>query len=302
VLTDVLSGGVRIGAPIGTAALGEAISERAGVLNIHLEGMMLAGAFASVAGTMATGSPWLGLLFGMAAGALLGALHALSTITFGADQIVSGIALNLVALGLTSFLLPVVFGDNVDRVAGFDVWAVPLLHEIPLLGPVLFEQAAAVYVFYALIPVTIVVLRRTTWGLRVQASGENPDGADAVGVDVRRVRFQAAVLAGVFAGLAGGILALAGIRVFVEEMTAGRGFVALAAVIFGNWSPGRVALAACFFGTVDALQVRLQAEGAPIPGELMTALPYIATLVILAGFVGRSRMPSQLARAYRRGG
>lgn len=301
VLIDVFTAGTRIAAPIGCAAVGEAVSERAGVLNVQLEGMMLVGAFGGVLGAYVSGDPWVGLVAAAASGMLLAALHGLTCIVFRAEQIVSGIALNLIALGLTSFLLPVIFGDNTESVAGFESFAVPLLHDLPVLGPVFFEQSPAVYVVYALIPLTMFILYRTRWGLEVQACGENPHGADTVGVAVARIRFAAVLYAGVLAGLGGGVLALSGLRFFVDNIAGGRGFIALAAVIFGNWKPGYVALAAWFFGCVDALQLQLQARGVPISGEFLTVLPYVATLLVLAGFVGRSRMPSQLARVYTRG-
>lgn len=297
----VFAAGTRIAAPIGCAALGETVSERAGVLNVQLEGMMLVGAFGGVLGSDLTGSAWVGLLGAAASGALVAALHALICIVFRAEQIVSGIALNLIALGLTSFLVPVIFGDNTGTVAGLNAVDVPLLHTIPALGPIFFEQSPAVYLVYGLIPLTMLVLYRTRWGLEVQACGENPHGADTVGVAVARVRFGAVLFAGLLGGLGGGILALSGLRFFVDNITGGRGFIALAAVIFGNWKPGYVALAAWFFGCVDALQLQLQARGVPIPAELLTILPYVATLVVLAGVIGRARMPRQLARAYTRG-
>jgi ABC-type uncharacterized transport system permease subunit len=300
-LETVLGSGLRIATPIGFAALGETFSERAGVVNVQIEGMMLTGAFTGVLGAKYSGSGWVGLLCALLAGAGVAALHAVISIMLGADQIVSGIALNLLALGLTSFLLPVFFGDNGATVAGLGVVDVPWLHDIPLIGPVLFEQASTTYVLYAAVPIAAVVLHRTAWGLRVQACGENPHGADAVGVNVFRIRLEGVLLSGAMAGLGGGVLSLQGLRFFTDNMTPGRGFIAIAAVIFGNWSPVRVVLATAFFGSIDALQLRLQATGVPIPGELLIILPYVAALVVLAGFVGRSRLPSQLAQAYRRG-
>lgn len=300
-LTDVLSSGVRLGAPIATASLGETYSERSGVINVGLEGMMLVGAFSAVLGSTEFGSAWIGLLMGIAAGLLLAAIHAFVCITLRGDQIVSGIAINLLALGVTSFLFGVILKDRQERAAGFEAVKIPGLSDIPIVGPALFDQSALVYLLYVLTIVSVTILYRSTWGLKVQAAGENPAAADAAGVNVNRIRYQCVCFAGSCAGMGGALLALSGLGFFVDNMTAGRGFIALAAVIFGNWRPGLVVLAAGFFGVIDALQLRLQAGGIPVPSEAMTMLPYVLTLVALAGVMGRARMPAYLTRVYVRG-
>jgi simple sugar transport system permease protein len=298
-LTDVLASGVRISSPIALAGIGETYSERAGVINIGLEGYMLAGALAGVLGSRASGSAVVGLLAALAAGLLLALIHAFVTVTLRGDQIVSGIAINLFALGATIFLYDLLLGDHPEEaVAGFQSLRIPGLADIPVVGRALFEQTIIVYALYVLVAVAGVVLFRTSWGLDVRAAGENPLALDAAGSSVPAVRYQCILLAGALAGLGGGYLSLSQLRFFVVNVTGGRGFIALAAVIFGNWSPVKVALAAGLFGTVDALQLRLQAAGVPIPAEAITMLPYLFSIVVLASVTGRSRMPTQLGRPY----
>lgn len=301
-ITDVLASGVRIGAPIGAAALGETYSGRSGVINVGLEGMMLVGAFAGVLVSGATGSAWVGLLAAMGAGLLVALVHGLISITLRGNQVVSGIAINLVALGGTSFLLEELLRDRQDQtVPGFYSVPIPGLSRIPFLGEVLFRQSLVVYMLYILAAVSVVVLYRTHWGLKVQASGENPHAADAAGIGVNRIRYECVALAGLLAGMGGGMLALSQLRFFTHNLTAGRGFIAIAVVIFGNWRPGQVMLGAGLFGTVDALQLRLQAIGVPVPGEVMTMLPYLVTVLLLAGVARKARMPAYLTRVFVRG-
>jgi simple sugar transport system permease protein len=301
-LIDVLSAGFRIAAPLVYAAVGETFSERAGVLNVQLEAMMLIGAFNAVLGTYFSGSVTVGVACGIAGGAFVALIHALVSVKLKGNQIISGIALNLVVLGLTSFLLRIFFAGQTTRSPrGLDTLTVPGLSEIPVLGPILFEQTLGVYFLYALVPASVYVLSRTSWGLNVTACGENPRAADTVGVDVDRTRTQAVLLAGVLAGLGGAVLGLSGLSFFTDNLTAGRGFIALAAVLFGNWRVGWVAAAAFFFGLIDAFQLRLQAVGVGIPPEALNLLPYALTIAILAGVTGRARMPTAFAQPYVRG-
>ncbi len=301
-LVDVFAAGVRIAAPVVAATLGETFSERAGVINVGLEGMMLTGAFVGVLAAFYTGDPVIGLVAAILGGAFIGLIHAFVSVTLGGNQIVSGVGLNFLALGATSFLLDVFFpGQSAQAERGLGAIAIPGLADIPGIGRIFFNQSLAVYVIYALVPASIFVLYKTEWGLRVIASGENPAAADAVGVSVTKTRYQAVLLAGGLAGFGGGVLALSQLRFFTDNMIQGRGFIALAAVYFGNLRPGWAALGAGFFGIIDALQLRLQAAGVGIPAPAMTMLPYVLSIVVLTSLVGRSRLPTYLARAYVRG-
>jgi simple sugar transport system permease protein len=262
-------------APLSYAALGGVLCERAGIVNIALEGMMAAGAFAAVAVASATGSPLLGLAAGVLAGALLGASLGIAATRFGVDQIVAGTGLNLLALGGTAFGLVVVFGQP---------GASP---EVPGLGKT--GEIALIFGAFALTALVHVALYATPWGLRVRACGENPRAVLSAGIDPRRVRLGAVVLGGALAGLGGVYLSLGELDLYSDGMTAGRGFIALAAVIFGRWTPFGALGAALFFGAFAALQYVLQRTG--IPSEIMQALPYIAALAALGGFAGKARAP-----------
>lgn len=262
--------------PLIFAALGGVLSERAGVVNIALEGIMIAGAFTSVCVAAATGSPLAGACAGALAGALLAALLALVSTRLGFDQIVAGTGCNIVALGGAAFGLVLVFGQPGTS------------HEVPAFGPsgervfiaLAFAAAAALSIF----------LNRTPWGLRIRACGENPYAAASAGIDPQQTRFWAVVAGGAIAALGGVYLALGELDLYSDGMTAGRGYIALAAVIFGRWTPFGATGAAVFFGFFSALQYTLQRSG--IPSELMQALPYLAALVALAGLAGRVRAPA----------
>jgi ABC-type uncharacterized transport system permease subunit len=300
-LLDVAAAGLRISAPLVFAAVGETFSQKAGVINVQLEGMMLVGAYTGVTAAISSGDPLIGLLAAIAGGILLALVHGFVCITLGGNQIVSGIALNLFALGMTSFLLDIFFEEERARAPGLEPLAIPGLSDIPGLGRVLFNQSLGVYLMLVLIPLGFFVLYKTPWGLRVLACGENPRAADTVGANVKAVRYQALILAGGLAGLGGGVLALSQLRFFVDNLTAGRGFIALAAVLFANWRPVQAALAASLFGFADALQLRLQAIGIGIPPEALTMLPFVLTLIVLGGFVGRARPPRYFGVPYVRG-
>jgi simple sugar transport system permease protein len=262
--------------PLIYAALGGVISERSGVVNIGLEGMMIAGAFTAVAVSGATGSPILGTLAGIVAGALLAALLAYGATKLGVDQIVAGTGLNIAALAAAAFGIVLVFHQPGAS------------HEVPAFGHT--GDTLLIVLAFVLAGVLHVVLTRTPWGLHVRACGEDPSAAEAAGIDALRTRFTAVVISGAIASLGGVYLALAELDLYSDGMTAGRGFIALAAVIFGRWTPLGATGAAVFFGFFAALQSSLQRAG--IPSELMQALPYIAAVVALAGFAGRVRAPA----------
>jgi ABC-type uncharacterized transport system permease subunit len=298
----LLETAVRLAAPLLLAALGELIVERSGVINIGIEGMMLVGAFAAFALAVATGSPMAGALAGALAGTLLGALFATFSVVRRADQIVVGTALNLLALGGTGLAMRALFAGAVPTAASVREIAVPWLGSLPWLGPVLFRQSLFVYAALALALAAALFLARTRAGLRLRAVGEMARAADAEGVSVGRTRFLAVLVGAAAAGLAGSVLTLSHSNVFTEGMTAGRGFIALAIVIFGRWSAGGVVLAALFFGFASALQFRLQARGFDLPYPAFLMFPYLVTLLALTLSSGGTRAPADLGRPYRREG
>lgn len=276
----LLSSALRLATPLLFAAMGGVLSERSGVANVALEGKLLAGAFASAAVAYQFGNPWLGVVAGMAAGMIMGLLLALFAVRLRGDAIVVGIALNLLALGTTQFLLAVLFdtSSNSPRVPGFG--AMTLAGFTPLVPIALLA-----------VIVVVAILRWTRFGLRIIAAGEHPEAVRSAGIDPSWVRARAVILGGAIAGLGGAYLSLEAAQ-FVKNMTAGRGFIALAAVIFGKWRPVGAAAACLFFGLAEAIQIRLQGQGAPT--QFVQMIPPLLTMVALAGFVGRSRAPADL--------
>ncbi|MDW8103585.1 MAG: ABC transporter permease, partial [Armatimonadota bacterium] len=287
---ELLRSALRLATPLALAAMGGILSERSGVVNIGLEGQMLMGAFVGWAAAVMLGNGWLGVVCGVGAGALLGFLHALLTQRFRADHVVSGMAVNLLAAGLTVFLLRRFF-ERPPGAPGIAEWSLGWLQGVPLLGGLLAQQSPFVFLMLALPPVLHVLLYHTMWGLRVRAAGESARKSRLAGIDVVATRYACVTLSGVLAALAGTYLSLSQLNVFSEGMSAGRGFIALAAVIFGRWTPLGATVAALGFGFLDALQQRLQGEtlfGVRVPSELLLSLPYLLTIVALAGLVGRS--------------
>jgi simple sugar transport system permease protein len=280
---------LRIAVPYLLAAAGGVMSERSGLIGLTLEGYMLGGAFCAALGAYAGGSPWVGVIAAVAGGAALAWLYAVSSIRFKADQVVVGIAINLLAIGLTRFFLRLVFdsSSNSPRVSGFDVRGGGA-------GWFALVQNPLIWIGLAIIPITAWVLYRTPFGLRVRAVGEHPTAAASVGVPVARVRYLAVLLSGVFAGLGGAYLALDQHQ-FTDNMTAGRGFIALAATIFGRWDPVRAGLACLLFAAAETLQIRLQGSNA-IPSQFVEMIPYLLTIIALAGVVGRAVAPAALGK------
>jgi len=296
--TSLLQSTLTMAIPLLFAALGELLAERAGIVNIGLEGMMLSGAFVALLTLilLPAASPWVGLLGAWLAGLSLAALLALVVVRFGANQVVAGTALNLLALGLTGVAYRAIFGvtGQALTVQGFESIALPLLSDLPLLGPVLFSEPALAYLALLLVPAVHVFLHYSMPGLKLRMVGENPYAAAAQGVRVQRVRVLALLACGVLAATGGAFLSIAYAGTFVEGMSAGRGFIALAIVIFGRWSaPGALA-AALLFGLATAVQFHVQALSLPIPYQLMLALPYVLTLIVLAGYAGSTRAPAAL--------
>lgn len=297
----LVAAAVALAAPLLLAALGEVISETAGVINIELEGMMLVGAFTGVAGALLTGNIALAFVAAIAGGLIVAALQGIACFVFGANQVVAGIVLNILALGATTFLLVSALGADVTRsVVTLTPMPIPLLSEIPYLGKALFSHNLVVYLAYLAVPAVWLLLSRTRTGLALKAVGEKPAAAEAMGVDVTRTRWLALLLCGALAGIGGGLLTLGGLGVFTPNVTKGIGFIAIAAVIFGRWKPLGTLGAVMLFSLVDAFQIRAQALGIPVPYQLLVALPYIVTLLALALFVSKMRPPAALAVNYER--
>jgi general nucleoside transport system permease protein len=288
--------------PLLLAALGETVVERAGVINIGLEGVLLMGAFAGMLGCYTTGSPIVGVFCGALSGLLLTLLFAGLTVGCNADQIVVGVSMNLLAVGLTGVLYRGIFGvtGQALTVATFPALPLPLLSSIPFVGTALFQHTFFVYLTLLLVPLTGFLLFHTRAGLQLQAVGEHPHAAETLGISVRWVRTSALSIAGVLGGIAGSSLSLAYSNTFIENMSAGRGFIALAIVIFGRWRPVGVLAGAVFFGATTALQFHLQALGLTVPYQFVLMLPYLLTLLVLMLAGTKIFAPAALGQPYTR--
>ena len=298
VLGGFLAAAVRVATPLLLAATGETVTERSGVINLGLEGMMLAGALAATLGA-STAGPWTGLALAVLAGMALAAGFAAVTIAARADQIIAGTALTLGAVGLTGTIYRQAFGTGGAGLALPTLAAVPIpgLSRVPILGPALFDQPAPTYLALVALPIVWWALFRTRPGLALRATGEGAAMARAAGLRTDLIRTVATVIGGGFAGLAGATLVLAQVGTFAEKMTAGRGYVAIAIVVLGRWHPVGVALAALLFGAATALQYLFQSLGLAVPYQLFLMLPYVLTLLALAGAVGRVRAPADLGKS-----
>ena len=299
-LIGIAHSGVRLATPYLFAATGEMFGQRSGVLNLGVEGVMLMGAFAAYYAVFLGGDPWLGVLAALAVGALMGLLMALISVTMQAEQGISGIGLTLFGLGLSSLLLKVLVGSPIS-IEGFPVLRIPVLSDILLVGPVLFDHDVLVYLAYLMVPVSIFLLNRTTWGLKIRAVGQNPEAADSLGVRVNAVRYGTVIFGSALAGLAGASLSIGLLNIFQENMTNGIGFIAVALVYFGGWRPLGVLAGALLFSTVSAFQLWMQVLGVPIPSDLAVMLPYVLTIVVLAVGVKQIRQPAALTKPYERG-
>lgn len=296
-LPDFFAATVRTATPLALAALGETVGECAGVINIGLEGVIIAGAFAALVGSIGVGV-MTGFVAAALAGALVAALFALFAIVLRADQIITGTAVTLFGLGLTGTLYRRAFGAAGAALRAHTEHAAPIpgLARIPVIGAALFDQPAITYVAYALVPIIWLALYRTRVGLAIRAVGENPEAARAAGIDPRRVQLGTVLFGGVMGGLAGGTLVLAQVGTFAEGMSAGRGFIAIAVVALGRWHPVGAAIGALLFGAASALQFLFQAMGWSAPYQLFLGLPYLLTLVALATLGGRYAAPTALGR------
>ena len=294
---------IRIATPLAFATLGEMISERSGVLNLGIEGIMLLSAMTGFTAAYYSGNLWVGVLAAAATGGVMAALHALFTVGLGLSQHVCGIGITLFSSGLAYFLFRLLFQDssNPPSVVSFATVSLPLLSAIPVLGPALFNQFTLTYAVMIAVPLTAFVLYRTPWGLNLRMAGENPRAADAAGVSVMAIRFQAVILGGMLMGVAGAFLTMAQFNTFTFGVISGRGWIAIALVVFGRWDPIRCAGAALLFAFVDALQLRLQTAGVGhIPYEAFLVLPFVFTIVAMAVMSRNAAAPSALLKPFRK--
>ncbi|HEY7914307.1 MAG TPA: ABC transporter permease [Blastocatellia bacterium] len=282
-LLSILGATIRYSTPLIMAALGGMFSERAGIINIALEGIMLAGAFTAAAVTVYTENPWIGLIVAAVVGLLVSLIHAVASIEFKADQVVVGMAINILFLGVPALASGALFEST---------GSTPQLPQAYTLG-----TTPIVILAVALVPVSYYVLFRTRFGLRLRAVGENPEAADTAGVSVARLRYAGVMLSGVLAGIGGAYLSIAQNSLFTRNMTAGRGFIALAALIFGKWHPVGAALACLLFGFAEALTDRIQGR-LNVPVQLIQIIPYVLAVIVLAGFIGRATPPRAIGKPY----
>ncbi len=293
--TLIIESGLRLATPLLFVALGELIAERSGALNISVEAMMLGGAFSGVLAVHLTDQTVLGLFVGVATGLLIASIQAVLSHRITINQFIVGLALNLLVLGTTSFLL----AEFQLEARHMETIRIPLLADIPVVGTGLFEQPGPFYLLYVLVPLTWWVLKRTRWGLEIRAVGENPDAATVTGLSVKRRRRQAVYVCGAFAGLGGAYLSVGLIGTFTPNMTSGRGFIAIAAVILGGWTVRGTVIGCLIFGGADALRLSLPAIGLELNPQLLIASPYLLALLVMLVFAQGQRQPAALGRDYR---
>lgn len=299
VLIGILASGIRLATPYLYAAIGETFGQKSGVLNLGVEGQMLLGCFAAFYVAFNTGNLWLGVLAAMMVGALMGLVMAFVTVNLHAQQGISGIGFYLFGLGMSDLLFKKLLG-TVETVQGFQKLHFPVLSDIPGIGEIFFQQNILVYGAYLLVPLAWFVLNKTTLGLKIRSVGENPDAADSLGVSVARIRYFTLILGGTLSGLAGASLSIALLNVFQQNMTSGMGFIAVALVYFGAWTPFGVLGGALLFSMVNSLQLWIQVLGIPIPSDIAIMMPYVLTILVLTATASRARAPSALTRPFER--
>lgn len=300
VLVGILASGFRLATPYLYAALGETLGQKSGVLNLGIEGIMLLGAFASFYVAFLTDNLWLGLLAAIIVGAFMGLLVAVVNVTLKAEQGISGIGFFLFGLGMSDLLFQKTLG-TVETVRGFPSVNIPILSNLPILGEIFFRQNLLVYFAYALVPISWVILNKTTFGLKIKAVGENPEAADSMGVSVNGIRYLTSIFGGVLSGVAGASLSIALLNVFQQNLTSGLGFIAVALVYFGGWRPFGVLVGSLIFSMVNALQLWVQVLSLPIPSDIAVMMPYVLTILALVIAVQRVRPPAALAKPFERG-
>ena len=303
--TGLLQGGLLLAIPLIFGSMSGLICERSGVINIAIEGQLLASAFVSAVVASLTGLAWWGLFAAPFAGAAISYLLATFAIKFSVDQVILGFVINVLVIGLTDYLYKKVLipqQNTWNSPPIFEVIPIPILSKIPIIGPILFTQSIVVYLMFVIVGAVSFALYKTKWGLRTRAVGEHPTAADTVGIDVNKLRFRNVIISGFVAGVGGAFFTVGSVGSFGKEMTAGAGFIALAALIFGKWSPVGAVLAALLFGFANNLQSTLSIIGVAIPSEFMLMVPYIATIIAVTGLVGRVRAPAADGIPYSRGG
>lgn len=300
VLVGILTSAIRLATPYLYAGIGEAFAQSSGVVNLGVDGIMLIGGFTAFLVAMTTGNLWLGMLAAVMVGVLMGLLMSFISVTLKAEQGISGIGLYIFGLGLSALLFKTTIG-TVKTITGFQPIRIPVLGDIPVLGPVFFQQSLPVYGAFLLVPVATWVLTRTTLGLKIRAVGQNPAAADSLGVGVDRVRYFSVCLGGALAGVAGASLSLSLLNLFQENMTAGMGFIAVALVYFGGWRPLGIMWGALLFSTVNSFQLWMQVLGVRIPSDIAVMLPYLLTIAALAFTANRARQPAALNVPFERG-
>lgn len=298
---NTLSAAIRMVVPIALAAVGGAFSERSGVINIGLEGMILTGAFAGTVGSYYSGSAFLGVLAALAAGVILGLLFSFFTIDLEADHVVAGVGINILSLGFTTWLMQVIWGQKgaSPQVAGLPEIEIPFLAGLPLFGDLFASNSPIVYLMFIIVILSWYLLFKTPLGLRIRFTGEHPEAADTLGINIRFIKYFSVTLSSVLAALGGSYLSLGQLNWFSSNMSAGRGYMALAANIFGQWNPLGGFAASMLFAFTDAVQMRLQGMNLNIASEFIQMLPYVLTVLILAGAVIKSRPPAALGSHYK---
>ncbi|MEM3507043.1 MAG: ABC transporter permease [Candidatus Bathyarchaeia archaeon] len=298
-LISFLESGIRLAVPVLLVALGELFAERSGVLNLGVEGIMLMGSFIGFNVALSTGNLWLGVIAGILIGVIAGLFMAFMSVTLKVNQVVCGLAIWITGSGLSSFLFRITGGHTATvHVKGFEPFYIPFLSDIPILGAIFFRHSVLVYMAFILVPILAFILFRTTLGLKIRAVGENPRAADVMGINVALIRYLCIIFGSSMAGLGGAVLVLTYVKMFTEGMTGGKGWIALAIVIFGKWDPYRVLAGALLFGLTDAFQLNLQALGAPVPPQFLQMLPYVLTIVVLVGALGKAGVPLALTKPY----
>lgn len=299
---DFYAAAIRLTTPILLAAMGSIFCERAGIMNIASEGWMLIGAMTAVTATYYLGNPWLGLLVAGLVALLAASIFAFFVVRVGTDHIVTGVALNLFSLGLTSLIFRRLFGpmSKALDITGLPTWHIPVLGDLPILGRIFFNQSPLVYLAFLCVPFVHFIMFNTRWGLNVRAAGESPRAVDSVGENLFGIRIGTILIAGLMAGLAGAFLSIGQTTIFQEGMTAGRGYIMYTAIIFGKWLPKGVLVGALIFGAADALQLRIQAIGSILPYQFALMIPYLFTIAAIVITVGKVAWPAAYGQSYRR--
>jgi len=303
IVVGILSATLRFSTPILFAALGETLIEKSGVINLGCEGMMDLAAFSALCVTIATANPWLGVLAAMLCGGVLGLLKGFLSVSLGTNQILNGLAITLLGGGISVVLYRILFGSATippSPTHPFNVIAVPVLSEIPVIGPILFQQFALTYIAIALVVILTILMNKTSLGLEIRSTGESPETADAAGINVYLVRYSCLFIGGVLAGIGGACLTIAISNCYLPGVIGGRGFMAVAIVILGNWQILGVFAGSLLFGGTQALQMRLQLLNLGVPSEIFTMLPYVVTIIALVAGYKRARIPGSLAKKFRR--